>query len=94
MEKEDKLNRREVCGCACVHLALPPTPLPSPPRPPGRRFSAAGSAGDTRQMPGQLSARSSWPETATRGREMCLCVCVSAAAERAEQLKMTKKEKN
>lgn len=45
------------------HLALPQTPRPSPPHPPGHRFSVAGSAGDTHQMPDLPSARSSWPET-------------------------------
>lgn len=54
-------------GTGCVgggvsHLALPQNPLPSPPHPPGHRFSA-GSAGGTHQTPDPPSARSSWPET-------------------------------
>lgn len=62
----------DVC-VAESHLALPLIPPPSPPHPAGHRFSAAGSSGDTRQTPDQLSARSSWPETMRA--VTCACVC-------------------
>lgn len=70
-----------LCECVCrckLHLALPLIPPPSPPRPPGHRISAAGSAGDTRQTPDPLSARSSWPETIREGDTEEKGVCVAA----------------
>ncbi len=83
----DKILCACVCErtCMCVdvnHLALPPIPPPSPLHPPGPRFSAAGSAGDTHQTPDPLSARSSWPETVRQKADekcvsvrVCVCCC-------------------
>lgn len=83
-EEETEEETGWVCGGAlmCVrvsHLALPPIPPPSPPHPPGHRTSAAGSAGDTRQMPDLPSSRFSWPETRrerdTEEERERVCVC-------------------
>lgn len=53
-------------------------PLVTPPPPhlhhPGRHFSAAGSAGDTRQRLDPLSARSSRPETTGEAQTKEKCV--------------------
>lgn len=67
------------CVYVCVgvsHLALSLIPPPSPPHPPGHRFSAAGSAGDTHQTPVPPFARSSWPETVREDADKKVCVRV------------------
>lgn len=65
------------------HLALPLILPPSPPRPPGHRFSAAGSAGDTHQTPDPPSARSSWPETVRTA--VCVGVLRAGAGGKQQQ---------